>query len=208
MQDPKQSAKKEIIAIFDFDGTITTRDSYLDFFVWSFGWERVGIALFRSIHLILFYRLGFIKNDIPKKKLLKYFLGGVSRMDYLNLVHDFVSNRLDSLIRKEAVERIAWHKAMGHEVIINSASLVDWIEPWAATQKIERVIATRVKCDQDFLSGDFDCRCPYGEEKVRRLLELGINRESYYLYVYGDSRGDKELIAFGDLSEFKPFRGD
>ena len=56
------------------------------------------------------------------------------------------------------------------------------------------------------LTGRFLTRNCYGEEKVNRLNALYPNRQDYHLIAFGDSRGDKELLAFADESHFKPFR--
>ena len=46
----------------------------------------------------------------------------------------------------------------------------------------------------------------YGEEKVKRLLQLYPERTEYWLTAYGDSRGDTELLDFANESYYKPFR--
>jgi phosphoserine phosphatase len=56
-------------------------------------------------------------------------------------------------------------------------------------------LATKVKPD---LSGFISKNC-YGQEKVNRLLEVEPDRKNYYLYAYGDSRGDREMLAFADF---------
>ena len=56
------------------------------------------------------------------------------------------------------------------------------------------------------MTGNFLSRNCYGEEKVRRLLELEPNRNSYILYAYGDSKGDKELIEFADKGWYNKFK--
>jgi phosphatidylglycerophosphatase C len=45
----------------------------------------------------------------------------------------------------------------------------------------------------------------YGPEKVRRLLALNPERESYTLFAYGDGRGDRELLAAADHPYYRCF---
>ena len=45
-----------------------------------------------------------------------------------------------------------------------------------------------------------------GAEKVRRILGLFPDRESYRLTAFGDSRGDREMLAMADEAHYKPFR--
>ena len=42
----------------------------------------------------------------------------------------------------------------------------------------------------------------YGQEKVNRFLQVEPDRKSYVLYAYGDSSGDKEMIALADVGTY------
>lgn len=91
------------------------------------------------------------------------------------------------------------HLSQGHEVYIVSASMAEWIRPWASENGVNRVIGTKPEVDADGrLTGRFASTNCHGREKVRRLLEREPCRESYDLYAYGDSRGDKEMLEFAD----------
>jgi phosphoserine phosphatase len=56
------------------------------------------------------------------------------------------------------------------------------------------------------LTGRFLTKNCYGQEKVNRIKELYPHREEYHLTAYGDSNGDRELLAFADEAHYKPFR--
>ena len=61
------------------------------------------------------------------------------------------------------------------------------------------ILATRIEVDSNgLLTGRFLSKNCYGQEKVNRLLEVEPNRDEYTLHAYGDSRGDKEMLAFAD----------
>jgi len=46
-----------------------------------------------------------------------------------------------------------------------------------------------------------------GAEKLRRLQALVGGLHDVELHVYGDSDGDRELLAAADHPHFRPFRG-
>ena len=68
------------------------------------------------------------------------------------------------------------------------------------------LIATRLEIKDDLMTGKFLTKNCYGIEKVNRVKEA-YNLDDYdCIYVYGDSRGDKELLELADKSFYKPFR--
>ena len=68
------------------------------------------------------------------------------------------------------------------------------------------MLGTQIEVKDGMLTGRFLTRNCYGQEKVNRILALYPNRQDYYLTAFGDSRGDKEMLAWADESYFKPFR--
>jgi phosphoserine phosphatase len=68
------------------------------------------------------------------------------------------------------------------------------------------VLGTQIEIAGGKLTGHFLTKNCYGPEKVNRILDLYPDRCVYHLTAYGDSRGDKELLAFADESHYKPFR--
>jgi phosphoserine phosphatase len=67
-------------------------------------------------------------------------------------------------------------------------------------------VGTQIEIKDGLLTGRFLTKNCYGQEKANRILALYPNRSEYHLTAYGDSRGDKELLAFADESHYKPFR--
>jgi phosphoserine phosphatase len=68
-----------------------------------------------------------------------------------------------------------------------------------------KVLGTQIEVADGSLTGRFLTKNCYGQEKVKRLLEQYPDRREYHLTAYGDSRGDKEMLAFADESYYKPF---
>jgi HAD superfamily phosphoserine phosphatase-like hydrolase len=91
----------------------------------------------------------------------------------------------------------------GAEVVIVSASIDNWVQPFFANVT---VLGTQIEVKDGLLTGRFLTKNCYGQEKVNRILACYPHREDYHLTAYGDSRGDKELLAFADESHYKPFR--
>lgn len=193
------------VAVFDFDGTITNLDTFRDFLIFSFGAIKFYLAFISTAPLIALYLLGLVKNDYPKSALFKIFFKGCSVNKYHMFCSDYATNRLPQLIRADALERIKWHKKNNHTIIINSASLADWIKPWADVEKFDYIIATQTEISNGKLTGSFIGPCPYGPEKVLRLKQLNITKNNSYIYAYGDSNGDKAMLDMADVPAFRSF---
>jgi len=196
--------EKKTIAAFDFDGTITTRDT-LPVFIWHA--QKIGKLFFGTLSMIpslLMFKLKVIPNYHAKEKLFKTFFAGV-RLDKFNELSQSFIPTIERLLNPEAVKKIKWHQEMGHEVVIISASAENWIKPWAEKQSIHTVLATQLEVVQDTITGKFLTKNCHGAEKVNRLLAQYPNRNDYELYAYGDSNGDTELLALADHAFYRSY---
>ena len=61
------------IAFFDFDGTITTRDTFPEIIKFQKDKRSFYMGFILNAPLLVGYKLGIIPNDIAKQKILKYF---------------------------------------------------------------------------------------------------------------------------------------
>lgn len=198
-------SKKPALALFDFDGTITTRDTLFEFIRYCKGGSRffAGFA-FLSPVLVLF-KAGVISNSRAKQIVLSHFFKGVSIEKFNNDCLAFANERVPSLIRPKALEEIRQHKANGHKVIIVSASPENWVKPWAESLQVE-CIATRMEVADGKITGMFEGMNCHGEEKVLRIKKYLDPREYTLIYTYGDTQGDRPMLALGTHSHYKPFR--
>lgn len=196
---------KTRLAIFDFDGTITRHDSFFPFLIFCFGYFQVFRVGIMMIPILMMYKLKLISNSKAKEKVFEKFFKGISQKDFNQLCRRYSLKKISPMIRIKALEKIIRHKAKGDKVIILSASIENWIKPWADSHGIDDVIGTTVEIKDGILTGKFDSPNCHGKEKVRRLVEKYKNLDSYHLCSYGDSRGDKELLAISDEPFYRLF---
>lgn len=191
--------KKPVVAAFDFDGTITYRETLGPFLVHTLGATRVARDALVLSPTLTGYALGLIRNDIAKERVFVRCLGGM-QMDVLRERAElFAATGLPRLIRQEALRRLGWHKRHGHRCVVISASLELYVKPWAISAGFDDVIATHIEILPDGrTTGRLAGPNCFGIEKVRQLEALLGGRSRYTLYAYGDSRGDKELLAAAD----------
>ncbi len=120
--------------------------------------------------LIALYVMRLARNDVPKEALFYLLFRRWKSEDFQALCVRYAEQRLPALVRNKAIERISWHRAQGHLLVIASASLAEWIEPWATKNGFTHVAATHADVHKGMLSGRFARDCVYGQEKVERLI--------------------------------------
>lgn len=200
----EQDLARKTIAVFDFDGTITTKDTLFDFTRFYYGDIRFFAGLILVAPTLILHRLGLVSAEKAKRSFLTYFFGN-RNIDKFNEVCSKYRLRVNEIVNPSALKRMEWHKQQGHVVVIDSASLENWIKPWADSLGVDVVIATRLKIEDSLITGEFWGNNCNGAEKVNRLKEIFPELDNYIVYAYGDSSGDKELLAIADFPFFRKF---
>ena len=192
---------KKIYA-FDFDGTLTTKDTLIEFIRYAKGSMALGLGFMRYAHLLVLMKIGLYPNYKAKQKVFAHFFKDTT-LDYFNALCKAFAASSSHLLRPNAIEARNHAIKEGSEMLIVSASIDNWVQPFFPQVK---VVGTQIEVIDGKLTGRFLSKNCYGQEKVNRILSLYPNRQDYHLTAYGDSHGDKEMLAFADESHFKPFR--
>lgn len=196
---------KKTIALFDFDGTITYKDSFLSFIRFSKGDFRFFLGMIVCAPVLVAWKCHLLKSEKAKQIVFSHFFRQIPVSLFNKWSLDF-AEQLKKEIRPKAIEKIEEYKASHTPVIIISASIENWILPWAKEAEIDLVIATGIETDdKGLLTGRFSTPNCKGQEKVNRLLAHFPRRDEYFFISYGDSQGDKELLDFSDESYYRFF---
>lgn len=189
------------IAAFDVDGTLTFTDSFLLFL--RFTTTRIGflIRLFIISPVFIAYLAKLIKRDTAKNQLLSVFLKGMSEKEYNDKCQSFADFVYSKIIHSDAIDYIKSEQARCDEVALVSASLSNYLEPFAKMVGIKHTIATRIEIENGFLTGrmaGFNCR---GIEKCNRIYDYF--GDCIIDAAYGDSAGDKEMLEIANRPNFR-----
>ncbi len=193
------------LALFDFDGTITKDDSLLKFIRFVVGDGRFVFGLVVLSPILVAYKLKLIPNYKAKQKMLSWFFKGMSKKAFFKVANEYSLVHIDKILRPKAMEKISWHKAQGHKVVIVSASIDCWLRPWCEKNGLE-LIATKLEIKDDIVTGKLLSKNCYGVEKVNRIKEIYNLKDFEYIYSYGDSSGDKQMLELAHEKFYKPFR--
>ena len=198
--------KKRIYA-FDFDGTLTTRDTLIAFIRYAKGTGAFVLGFLRHAHLLVLMKLGLYPNWKAKQKVFSYFFKGMSIREFEEKCKNFAECRAE-LIRLKGLKTVDKAVDENAKVVIVSASIENWVRAFFRQFGLDMVIisGTKIEVKNAVVTGQFIGNNCYGPEKVRRIQELFPDRKQYKLIAFGDSKGDRELLAYADESHYKPFR--
>jgi phosphatidylglycerophosphatase C len=188
------------VAAFDLDGTLTPADSFLHFLRRVTGVRALTGALGRLVPLAGTDMAR--RRDDMKAALVMRLLAGraAAEIEEHGRAHGEAVARAVTAPMRDLLDR---HGAAAHWRVVVSASLEVYVAPAAERLELEAALATRLEVDgQGLLTGRLlgpNCR---GPEKARRLTEwmetVGLAPRSLPLWAYGDSAGDRELLALAD----------
>ena len=195
----------QIIAFFDFDGTITTKDTLLEFIKFSKGRLRFYVGFAINSPWLIAFKLKLIPNQTAKERILSWFFHGSDHAAFQKKCDQFASDILPGLIRPKALEEIELLRQKNATIVIVSASPENWIRPWTGSISV-KLIATRLATKEDTLTGRILDRNCYGEEKVRRINKEYQLKDYTSIYAYGDSSGDRPMLQLAHSAFYKPFR--
>jgi phosphatidylglycerophosphatase C len=195
------------VAAFDFDGTLTDGGSVFPFLVSLRGrWNVLRAVARLSPRLLQAAVAGGATADRVKEELFIRLLRGLGAHDVDRRSVVFAQRHLARKLRGATAQRLVWHRAQGHHVVIVSASPQCYVTPAAGRLGADGAVATRLAVDGDgLLTGGYEGRNCRGTEKLRRLLAhleeqglVGVGGGRPELWAYGNSRGDLRLLQAAD----------
>lgn len=185
------------VAVFDFDGTLTTKDTLLEFIKYTHGTVAffIGFAIYSP--LLVLMKLHLYPNWKAKQKVFAHFYKGMEYAKFVSFGEGF-ADHVEDICKESTISRLKELKHDGADIYVISASIDEWVRPFCNRFGVKDVLGTKVEVSDGKLTGKFLTKNCYGQEKVNRLLEVEHNRPKYHLYAFGDSRGDKEMLEFAD----------
>lgn len=194
-----------IVAAFDFDETLTKRDSVVPFLRRFTTTSRFAASLLPHAPRLLPLAARRDRDRLRALATQIVFTGrSVTEVDAA--ARSWGVQIAESGLRADTVARLQWHLEQGHRVAIVSASYEQYVRVVAdvlgGDAHAVEVLATRLHIADGVCTGRLhgsNCR---GPEKVRRLeawlSDRGWTRDDVVVHAYGDSTGDREMLAWAD----------
>jgi phosphatidylglycerophosphatase C len=200
------AAGRPRVAAFDVDGTVTRRDCVVPFLRLVGGTSTLALGLL--------YRTGRVvpvltrrDRDALKGVVAHLTFAGRRAADVAALGRAFAGTVHDGWLRSDTMELMETHRAAGDDVVLVSASFEAYLVPLGDRLAVSGVLGTRLVAGSDGrLTGELEGPNCRGPEKVRRLhawLDRHHGgRDAVDVVAYGDSPGDRELLADADVAHW------
>lgn len=198
--------ESKAIAFFDFDGTITNRDIFWDFLFYRLKNGLSLLKLLQGFPVFVSYSLKLMNNEKAKQLIFDKLFGAESVDFFQNSVQNYYKTSFSRRIRKDALTKILWHKNSMHQIYLVSANFDLIVQQFANEQGID-FLSTELAIQDNILTGKFKTPNCYGEEKVKRINIAVPNLNSFEkIYAYGDSKGDREMLALATNPFYRYFK--
>jgi len=182
------------LALFDFDKTLTTKDSLLEFLKYTTSTLPYLIKMLKFTPFFIAYKLNIIKNYDAKERLFKIFFKDFNETKFKAIAKEFSLCNLDKILNYEIYQKLKTHIQRGDKVVIVSASMECWLKPWCDKHNID-LLSTKLEFKEQKLTGKFFTKNCHGKEKVSRINKHLTLSDYDDIYAYGDSSGDDEMLA-------------
>jgi phosphatidylglycerophosphatase C len=198
-------SKAKTLVLFDFDGTITTKETFLEFIKFTRGKFKYYLGFIVYLPLLIAYRMGVISMGKLKEKLLSFHFKGEEKERLFLSGKSFIEHLYAKQIIKQGfVDLINKYRREGADIAVVSASPEIWIMPFCERYGMV-CVCTKMEFKSGYFTGKFTSPdCSYSEKKTRILASFNL---SYYsnIIAYGDSEGDREMM---DLANEKNWSRD
>lgn len=203
MADTERAAGARRIAAFDFDGTLSRRDTLVPFLASAGGRARFA-RVCANLGVSGARRTVDVRDrDGLKEQMIRQLFAGRSESELVSRARLYSRDLLTNQLRPEVLRRLDQHRDAGHEVVFVSASLAHYLDPLAAELGVAGVLAVELESVDGRLTGGLARPNVRAEQKAIRLREwLGQEPhgplDGVELWAYGNSSGDHALLELAD----------
>lgn len=184
------------IAFFDFDGTITSDDTFSPFIFLAIPPKRLKRGKLTLAPLIIGYKLGLVSGRKLRTAIVSLGFKGCPADQIQQLGRQFSQDFIPNVIRPQAMQQIQWHLNRGDRVVVVSASMDVYLKPWCDLHNLD-LICSEIEVKDRLMTGRYlnlDCS---GKRKKQRILDRYSLADFNEIYTYGDTTEDRDMLSLG-----------
>lgn len=191
------------LALFDFDGTITTRELMPDFVRMATTKRRLMVGRVVLAPIFVGYKAGLVSGNAIRDRIADFAFRGLPQRDLQAAGEHFARDVIPPTVRPEAMERLQWHREQGDTIAVVSGSFDLYLSHWCALHGLE-LLCSSLEVRDGVMTGRFEGAQCVGAEKARRVRERYDLSRYRVVYAYGDTHEDRDLLA---LAHRRWYRG-
>lgn len=193
------------IAVFDLDGTLTSKDTFLEFLKYEGGTLKFLACFVLLSPAIISYYLKILPNYRLKEFFFSFFFKGKEVRKVEESGRKFSDLVLPSLLFPKVDQIFNWHRSKGHRIIILSASSSIWLKKWCENWEFE-LIGTEFESKSGIYTGRIKGKNCFGEEKRKRIEPFFNKYAQENRFAYGDSKSDLHFLNLANQSYLFPLK--
>ena len=191
------------LALFDFDGTITSNNTWTPFLKYAVRPSRMVVGRLLLLPVTVGHRLGVLPAGRARQIANWVAFCGKRTTAIRQLGLEYARSVLPRTERQWALDRIEWHESQGDEIAVVSASLDVYLGSWCDARGLPYICTTLEERDGRLTGRCIDGDCS-GGEKVRRIKQRFDLGRYELIYAYGDTPADRGML---ELAHRKFYRG-
>ena len=190
------------LALFDFDGTITERETMPDFMLAAVRPGRLAVGKLVLLPLVLGYKLGVVSGSVVRAAICQFGFWRIPAAELEQHGAAFARDFLPTVLRPQAMERIAWHKARGDRIVVVSGGLDLYLRHWAQAHGLELLCSSLEQKGGRFTGRYRGAQCVRAE-KARRVQAAYPPERFGKVFAYGDTPEDHDLLAMAHEAYYR-----
>lgn len=182
------------LALFDFDGTITYRETMPHFMCLAVRPHRKWLGSLLLMPFLLGYKARIVSGSVVRALICSLGFWRIPTQELEAHGKHFAQHVLPTTLRPEAMERIAWHKQRGDTIVVVSGGLDLYLRHWCQQHGIELLCSALEQRDGRFTGRYLGRQC-VRDEKARLVQERYPLSKFSRVFAYGDTPEDHALLA-------------
>ncbi len=189
------------VGLFDFDNTLVRGDSFIRFGVYALGKCRFALAVVEASPWLVAWKMGLLSSSAAKEKLFGFLFKGMDFAEFERKGKGFAAE-ISEMLRRDVKQEMDVLRDSRARIIVATASVEEWVRPWAIANGVDFVIGTKAEVDDNGrLTGRFSTANCRGEEKARRVQQY-LASESWprcEIHAWGNMPDDMAMLEMADF---------
>lgn len=189
------------VGLFDFDNTLVRGDSFIRFGVYAVGKCRFALAVVEASPWLAAWKMGLLSSSAAKEKLFGFLFKGMDFAEFERKGKGFTAE-ISEMLRSDVKHEMDVLRDSGARIIVATASVEEWVRPWAIANGVDFVIGTKAEVDDNGrLTGRFSTANCRGEEKASRIQQY-LASESWpqcEIHAWGNMPDDMAMLEMADF---------